>query len=221
VIYSAKRKATNNPLNGAFSMPEDSQRMRSEQPPPDLTDAELIAAIDHPYRAHILAVTSQRVASQAEMSKDLKVKSNVLSHHLSKLEGLGLIELVKEEFTKGGKRKGRWYRAIGKSWVEADQWKQVSPEQQPAVTAQILANCNADLRAAVLAGTIHGDDNVIARAPVAVDKEGWTELVGLLNETTREVMNIAARSAARLKPGENLTPAKVHIIHFASPGPSL
>jgi DNA-binding transcriptional ArsR family regulator len=202
-------------------MADDQQRATAEQTPPELTDAELIAAIDHPYRAHILAVTSQRVASQAEMAKDLGVKSNVLGHHIRKLEGLGLIELVREEFTKGGQRKGRWYRGVGKSWVEADQWKEVPPEQQPAVTAQILANCNADLRAAVVAGTVHGEDNVIARAPVAVDNQGWGELVTLLNQTTREVMNIAARSAARLKPGESLTPAKVHIIHFKSPGPSL
>jgi DNA-binding transcriptional ArsR family regulator len=202
-------------------MAEDTQRTKSEQTPAALVDMELIAAIDHPYRAHILAVTTQRVASQAEMARDLGVKSNVLSHHIRKLESLGLIELAREEFTKGGKRIGRWYRGVGKSWVEADQWKEVPPEQQPAVTAQILANCNADLRAAILAGTVHGDDNVIARAPVAVDRQGWEELVTLLNQTTREVMNIAARSDARLKPGETLTPAKVHIIHFESPGPSL
>lgn len=188
--------------------------------PKELADPRLVAAIDHPWRAHVLAITNQRVASQAEMAADLRIKSRQLSYHIEKLLDLGLIELVKEEKTPGGRRLGRWFRAIGRSWAEADQWKTISKKNQTAVTSKILSNCNLDLQAAIAAGTIHGDDNVIARIPLAVDGPGWKELCALLNDTTKQAVEIAERSAARMKPGGELTPAKVHIIQFESPGPT-
>lgn len=194
---------------------------RATLPPLELADTRLVAAMDHPYRVHIMGVLSQRVASPAEIAKELGVETNALMHHFRKLLDLGVIELVRVAETEGGRLLGHYYRAIARGWVEADEWKRVSPADQPAITAMILANCNADLRAAVAAGTIHGDENVIARVPVAVDTTGEKELVDLLNETTREVLHIAERSAARMgSPNSELKAVKVHIIHFESPSPA-
>lgn len=185
-----------------------------------LADPELLAAMDHPYRVHIMGVLNQRVASQGEIAKELNIESNALSYHFRKLEGLGVIELVREERTSGGQLIGRFYRATVRGWIESDEWKNVDPKDQPAVTAMILANCNADLRAAITSGTIHGDDNVIARVPAAVDGEGWREVTDLLNEATRGIVQASERSAARMSPGDELIPIKVHILQMESPGPS-
>jgi DNA-binding MarR family transcriptional regulator len=184
-----------------------------------LADPQLLAAMDHPYRVHIMGVLNQRVASQGEIAKELKVESNTLSYHFHKLEALGVIEFVREERTSGGQLIGRFYRATVRGWIESDEWKTIDPKDQPAVTAMILANCNADLQAAITAGTIHGEDNVIARVPAAVDREGWREVSDLLNEATREIVHIAERSAARMRPGDELIPIKVHILQMESPGP--
>ncbi|HEX5930047.1 MAG TPA: hypothetical protein VFY48_11725 [Solirubrobacterales bacterium] len=167
-----------------------------------------------------MGVLNQRVARPAEIAMELGVETNCLMYHVRKLVELGLIELVKVEKTDGGRILGHYYRATARPWVEAEEWKQIDPKDQVAVTAMILANCNADMRSAVSAGTIHGEDNVIARIPIAVDSAGDKELVDLLNETTHKVLDIAERSAARAgtDTGE-LTPFKVHLLHFESPGP--
>lgn len=200
-------------------MSSKSDYERESPKPLSLTDPELLAAMDHAYRVHIMGVLNQRVASQGEIAKELGIESNALSYHFRKLESLGVIELVRVDRTPGGRLKGRFYRATVRGWLESDEWKNVDPSDQPAITAMILANCNADLRAAITAGTIHGDDNVIARVPAAVDPEGWGEVVDVLTEATRQVVHIAERSAARMRPGDELMPIKVHIIHFESPGP--
>lgn len=189
--------------------------------PMALADPDLLAAMDHPYRVHIMGVLNQRVASPGEVAQELELKSRDLVYHFDKLEALGVIEFVREERTPGGRLIGRYYRATRRGWVEADQWKRVDPKDRPGVTAMILANCNSDIRAAMQAGTLDGDDNVLARVPAAVDDQGWKEVVDLLNETTRGVITIAERSAARMKPGDSLQPIKVHIIQFESPGPAL
>jgi DNA-binding transcriptional ArsR family regulator len=186
---------------------------------PILADENLVAAMDHPTRVHIMGVLHQRVASPAEMAKELGRDTNYLAYHVRKLTDLGLIELVKVEKTSGGRITGRYYRAAARGWIDAEDWKRVSPENQTAITATILAACNADLRAAVTAGTIHGDDNVIARIPVAVDRSGYKELVDLLNETTERVVNIQEHSAARMRRDDETLLVKVHIVQFESPDP--
>lgn len=201
-------------------MPSSHRPRSQEGPAPSLADPGLLAAMDHPYRVHIMGVLNQRVESQGRMAKELGVKSNDLQYHINKLEKIGAIEFVREERTAGGRRVGKFYRARVRGWVEADEWKRVDPKDRPAVTAMILATCNSDIRAAYTGHTIDGDDNVIVRVPAAVDDQGWDEVVDLLNETTRGVIQIAEDSAARMRPGDVLRSIKVHIIHFESPGPA-
>ncbi|HEY6729647.1 MAG TPA: winged helix-turn-helix domain-containing protein [Solirubrobacterales bacterium] len=187
--------------------------------PPVLADENLVAAMDHPARAHIMGVLSHRVASPAEIARELSCDTNYLAYHIRRLKELGLIELARVERTPGGRITGRYYRATARSWIDAENWKKVPLENQHAVTATVLATCNADLRAAVTAGTIHGEDNVIARIPLAVDRKGYDELVELLNETTERVVNVQERSAARMRRDDETLLVKVHIVQFESPDP--
>lgn len=219
LLYS--RSSKGNPYRqGAGSMRKDKPPVRVPVSQMALADEDLLAAMDHPFRVHIMGVLNQRVASPGEIAQELELKARDLVYHFDKLEALGVIEFVREKRTPGGRLIGRYYRATKRGWVEADQWKRVDPRERPGVTAMILANCNNDIRAAMQAGTMDGDDNVLARVPAAVDDQGWQEVVDLLNETTRGVVGIAERSAARMKPGDTLRPIKVHIIQFESPGPT-
>jgi DNA-binding transcriptional ArsR family regulator len=197
-------------------------RPREQEPrtPPHLADEGLVAAMDHPTRVHIMGVLSQRVASPAEIARELGRDTNYLAYHFRKLTELGVIELVKVEKTPGGRIKGRYYRAAARSWLDAEGWQRVPAQSQTAVTATILAACNADLRDAITSGTIHGDDNVIARIPLLVDRAGYEELVDLLNETTQRVVGIQERSAGRMRRDDESLLVKVHIVQFESPDPS-
>jgi DNA-binding transcriptional ArsR family regulator len=184
-----------------------------------LTDEALIAAMDHPTRVHIMSVLAKRVASPTEIAKELGRDLNYLSYHVRRLKELGLIELVRIERTPGGRVTGRFYRATTRTWIDSERWQRMPEETHSGITGTLLDTCNADLRAAITAGTIHGDDNVIARIPLTVDRPGYEEVVELLDETIQRVLAIQDRAAARMKDDDDPLLAKVHIVHFESPAP--
>jgi len=57
-------------------------------------DPRLIKALGHPVREHILAVLNERVASPAEIGKEIGLSVEDFYHHVEVLEELGCIEIV-------------------------------------------------------------------------------------------------------------------------------
>jgi DNA-binding transcriptional ArsR family regulator len=153
------------------------------------------------------------------MGRELDQPAKHVSYHLGKLSDLGVIEYVGEREVPGSKRKARYFRALVRPWFDTESWKQVEPEHQPGVTANILALCNADISAAVVSGTIHGQDNHISRIPMVLNREGYKQLVKRLDEVTEELVALQQQIAAKMKPGEETVLTKVHIIQFESPNP--
>ena len=187
--------------------------------PPMLTNPQLVTAMGHPTRAHAVTVLNERVACAAEIGRELGRPARHVSYHLKQLEKLGVIELVRVAETAGGRTTGRYYRALVRSWYDPESWKQISREHQPGITADILASCNADMAAAVRAGTIHEVDNHISRTPLILERDGYRELVGRLDDLLAEVIEAQQRSAARMtREGETVL-TKVHVIQFPSPDP--
>lgn len=187
--------------------------------PKQLTDEALIAAMNHPARIHIMSVLAERVASPAEVAREINRDTNYLAYHFRRLKELELIELVRVERTAGGRVTGRFYRATARSWLEPEDWRRIPEETHGTITSTLLDACNTDLRAAITAGTIHEDDNVIARVPLVVDRAGYEEVVDLLGETVRRLLAIPARASARMAEDEDPLHLKVHIVHFESPSP--
>lgn len=185
--------------------------------PPMLTNPQLVVAMAHPTRAHAVTVLNERVASAAEIGRELGRPAKHVSYHLKQLEKLGVIELVKVEQAAGGRTTGKYYRALARSWYDPESWKQIDREHQFGITSDILASCNADLAAAVKAGTIHRVDNHVSRIPLILDAGGYRELVDCLDELLPAVIEMQQRSAARMARGDEMVLAKVHIIQFPSP----
>jgi DNA-binding transcriptional ArsR family regulator len=196
-----------------------SQILKTKTPPPTLTNQQLIAAMEHPTRVHAVTVLNERTACASEIGRELGQPPKHVSYHLGKLEGLGVIEYVGEREVPGSKRKARYFRALVRPWFDTESWKQVEPENQPKVTANILALCNADISAAVVSGTIHGQDNHISRIPMILNREGYETLVKRLDEVTEELVAMQQQNAASMKPGDETVLTKVHIIQFESPNP--
>jgi DNA-binding transcriptional ArsR family regulator len=180
-----------------------------------LTNQQLVTAMKHPTRAHAVTVLNERVACAAEIGRELGKPARHVSYHLKQLEKLGVIELVKVE--EMGPKRGRYYRALVRSWYDPDSWKQIESEHQPGITAGILTKCNADLVTAVKSGTIHLVDNHISRTPLLLDRIGYRELVDRLDVLLPEVIEVQQRSAARMTRGDEVVLAKVHIIQFPVP----
>lgn len=187
--------------------------------PPDLTEAEILSALEHPTRVHALMVLNERVASAAEIGRELGRPSDHVAYHLKRLRKLGLIELVQVAETSGGRKTGRFYRALIRPWFDNDSRQKVDTRQHAVITATMLGLCNADLSEAVRAGTIDDPDSHISRTPVIVDRETYRGLAQLMDQVIAEMLAIQERASIRLRRSTDRVLTKVHIFIFESPDP--
>jgi DNA-binding transcriptional ArsR family regulator len=197
-----------------ISAPSDAQ-------PPDLSEDEVLLALEHPTRVHALMVLNERVACAAEIGRELGRPSYHASYHLKKLRSLGLIEVVETAETPGGRKTGTFYRALIRPWFDQDAWETVDPRRQATITATMLGLCNADIAEAVRAGTINEPDSHISRTPVIVDRESYLDLGALLDRVISDVLLIQERSSARIQDGADRVATKLHLFQFESPDPAL
>lgn len=187
-----------------------------------LVNPQLAAALAHPTRAHALTVLSQRPASPRELAEELGLPTRHVAYHVKRLTELGCVELAQAKPAGGGRVVEHIYRATQRSYFDAEGWESLDDREKRGVTTTILRLASEDVSEAMLTGTIHEpDDNHISRTVMAVDWEGWRELVALLSETVEEVLGIQERVAARTA-GEDVETilAKILIFHFRAPDPS-
>jgi DNA-binding transcriptional ArsR family regulator len=183
-----------------------------------LTAPELTAALSHPTRNLALAILNQRVASPADIAKELDCSIRHVTYHLGVLEDLGCVELVKTESVRGGRVVKHLFRATKRSWFDREAWAQVDEADRPGIDSLIVDAMSSDISEAMLAGTFSDPpDNHLSRTPLTVDDEGWEEVVTLLESTLDELMEIQGRVSNRSTPTADLKPIKVEILHFRSP----
>jgi len=189
--------------------------------PPDLDIADVLSALEHPTRVHALMVLNERLASASEIGRELDRPSDHVAYHLKKLRKLGLIELVHVEETRGGRKTGRFYRALIRPWFDHESWEKVDPRRQGVITATMLGLCNADVAEAVRAGTIDEPDSHISRTPLILDRETYAELGNLLDQVIAEMLALQEEASARIRAGEDeVILTKVHMFMFESPDPA-
>jgi DNA-binding transcriptional ArsR family regulator len=192
----------------------------TEGVPPDLSDANLLSALEHPTRVHALMVLNERISSAAEIGRELGLPSDHVSYHLKRLWRLGLIEPVEVQGHQRHRTRSRFYRALVRPWFDLEAWKTVDPRRQAAITASMLALCNADVVEAVRTETINEPDSHISRTPLIVDRRGYRDLGELLDGVILELLSLQERSAMRIAAGRERITTKVHLFQFESPDPS-
>jgi hypothetical protein len=196
---------------------------RSDVPhsvPPELTKKQVLKAVSHWVRVHALIVLSERLASPAMVGKELGLEPKDVAYHFHVLEKLDLIELVEVRTTDGGRIQGKFYRGKVLPYFDIESWKQIDPDEKPAITSNIMAMCSTDITSAISAGTLNGEDNHISRTVMLLDNEAYQGLLELLINTVDGMLALKREAAARIREGEKAIPTKVHIIQFEAPGAS-
>jgi DNA-binding transcriptional ArsR family regulator len=191
----------------------------SDAKPPELSEDEVLLALEHPTRVHALMVLNERITSAAEIGREIGGESHNVSYHLKMLRRLGLIELVEVAETPGGRLRGKFYRALIRPWFDFEGWMKVNPKRQAAITSTILGLCNTDIGEAVRAGTINDPDSHISRTPMVLDRKTYRELVLLLDQAISDVLVIQEQSKQRLLEGADRVATKLHLFFFESPDP--
>lgn len=189
-------------------------------PNPNLTSPQLATAAAHPTRVHVLAILNDRNASPRELAAELREPLNNVSYHVDVLRRLGCIELVETRPAANGRVVEHVYRAIERSYFDDEAWNELGEKEKQIVATSLVRLISEDINRAIARGTFfESDDNHISRTPMTVDEQGWLEVVGVLDRTLGELLDIKERADERRVSGSTTIPTKVEIIHFKSPAP--
>lgn len=174
----------------------------------------MVKALAHPTRVDILNVLVEGPSSPSRISRQLdNVSLNLTSHHIKVLRELDCVEL-QEEVRHGG-RTEHIYRLSKRPMFTAEEWKEVEPEDGQYLTLDILRVVSEEVRQALLDGGFDGPDRHLSRTPLAVDREGWQEVVKILERALYELFEVGERSVTRAeRSGEDLAKARVVIMQF-------
>jgi DNA-binding transcriptional ArsR family regulator len=188
--------------------------------PPSLTDPRLATAMSHPTRLYAMRILTERTASPRELAAALDEPINNVAYHVRVLKRLDCIELVRTEQAHGGRVAEHYYRATQKAFWDDESWAQLGEQEKLNVTGAILTQISHDIAEAMRHGTFNRlDDNHISSSPMRVDREGWKEVVSLLDQTIAELIEIQERVDERLSDSEEPLHTHVEILQFLSPPP--
>lgn len=162
-----------------------------------IIDPRIVKALAHPTRVQILAVLSHRTISPAEFSREYGQSLSDVAYHFRKLEKLECAEIVRTVPVRGSTQ--HFYAGTRRPLLDDRAWRQLPKSIQPGISGAAIQDLFSRFAEAVRAGTFDArDDRHLTWTPLAVDQQGWEEMVQLLWNTMKEGDEIAVRSAERI-----------------------
>lgn len=160
-------------------------------------DATLGATVAHPLRCRCLTILADRVASPAEIARELGLEVSNVGYHVGALAEAGLIEEVGQRPVRGAVE--HFYRAIVRPITSAEDEEQLSVEKRLSFARTIWSLITANATTAIQSGVlVERPEHHLTRVPLRVDEEGWSELAEAYMELYERVYEIQATSAERL-----------------------
>jgi DNA-binding transcriptional ArsR family regulator len=160
-------------------------------------DATLGAAVAHPLRCRCLAILADRVASPAEIARELRLEVSNVGYHVGALASAGLIEEVGQRPVRGAVE--HFYRAVVRPLTSIEDEEALSIDKRLSfartIWSLITANATTALQSGVL---VERPEHHLTRVPIRVDEQGWDELAVAYMELYERVYEIQADSAERL-----------------------
>jgi DNA-binding transcriptional ArsR family regulator len=182
-------------------------------------DPQLVKALGHPVREHILAVFNERVASAREIGEELGADVSSFYHHVEELERLGFIERIETRQRRGAKE--HFFQAKRTVFFDDRAWQQLPALLRADLATSFVQLLFEEAALALEAGTFdrRGDEHV-SWMPGRFDAQGWKEATGLMDQTLECLSAIQSESSARLaKAGKPGMPATLGILAFETPEP--
>lgn len=179
-------------------------------------DPDLICALSHPLRVHIIDVLNEVTASPSDLARDAGLSVNYVAYHVKELERIGFVELVRTEPRRGTVE--HFYRAKRRLFFEDHEWEQLPQPIRRGLSIDIFRLILDDARKALAAGTLDERTGHLSSTTLLVDEQGWDELISGLNELLERVLSIQAECAERLEAsGGKPISASVSLTGFEMP----
>ncbi|HEX7279580.1 MAG TPA: helix-turn-helix domain-containing protein [Solirubrobacterales bacterium] len=156
-----------------------------------------IKAMSHPLRATILRMLVERTASPAEMARELDEELSNVSYHTKQLVEFECAELVSTRPVRGALE--HFYRATERHLLVMEEWEELDPIMAEDLVCEFMQKILDDFVASARAGIVGSDENFhLTRTPLVLDSEGLQEALEAHERTRLEILEIEARSAARM-----------------------
>lgn len=156
-----------------------------------------IKAMSHPLRAAILRTLVERTASPAEMARELEEELSNVSYHTKQLVGFECAELVSTRPVRGALE--HFYRATERHLIDTEAWEELDPVIAEDLVCEFMQKILDDFVASARARIIGSDENFhLTRTPLVLDEEGMQEALEAHERARLEILEIEARSAARM-----------------------
>jgi DNA-binding transcriptional ArsR family regulator len=165
-----------------------------------------IKAMSHPLRAEILRILVERTASPAEMARELDEELSNVSYHAKQLVACECAELVSTRPVRGALE--HFYRATERHLLLTEEWEELEPLIAEDLVCEFMQKILDDFVRSRKAGIVGSDANFhLTRTPLVLDEAGYEEAMEIHERTRLEILEVEARSAARLvESGESGTP---------------
>ncbi len=158
----------------------------------------LAAAVSHPLRAKILTVFAERVASPAEIGRQLGIPVSKIGYHVSALRDASLIEEVGSRPVRGTVE--HFYRAVELPIVSSEQETERSDDDRRAFSETILSVYAASASSALEAGTfLARPDHHHTRMTASIDETGWEEMTEAYMALYERLDEIRASASERMR----------------------
>lgn len=176
-------------------------------------------ALSHPVRVRALTILNERVASSADIARDMDLPVANVAYHVHTLLRLKCIEEVETRQVRGALE--HRYRALRRPMLVSEDTERMPASARNSFAGQFATKAFGDLRAAVESGTFEQrTDPHVSWTPLILDEQGWKLVYELLAETLDHVLQEQAAAAGRLQDGESGGPevrSRLTMMHYEAP----
>jgi DNA-binding transcriptional ArsR family regulator len=157
----------------------------------------LAEAVAHPLRSRCLTILADRVASPAEISRELHIDVGKVGYHVKALLDADLVEEVGNRQVRGAVE--HFYRAVVRPHISDEEEAELTPGERRVFAETALSIFAANASLALDSGTLtKRPDHYVTRSPIRVDEQGWNDLNEAYAEMFERVYAIQEESTERL-----------------------
>jgi DNA-binding transcriptional ArsR family regulator len=173
----------------------------------------LAAAVAHPIRTRSLAILGERVASPAEIARELELDVSKVGYHVSALADAKLIEEVGSRPVRGAIE--HFYKAVELPILTDEQEAELPMDERRSFAESILSLYVGNAAHGLDAGTLVGRaDHHLTRFAFNLDETGWKEASDAYLELYERIFQIQVQAADRLGKTEEKPIRTVSFLSF-------
>jgi hypothetical protein len=177
-------------------------------------DPRFIEALNHPLRAHVIAICNERIASGTQIGEEIGADVSLFYKHIQKLEALGCIERVDTRQRRGWKE--HFFRATSTLFFDSPGWGITPRSLKDDISLNNLQSTFDEAAGAARAGVLNTrDDEHTSWTPGRFDQQAWSEAADVLDDALAQIRAILQKGAERLAERDEVgTPATVAMFGF-------